>query len=284
MYTAKHAMLYKHRVPQGQAYVFYMDIRSGGKNYEEFVQRAVEEDEVMYIRGRVSRMYRDDGKIVVVGADTLSGTNVEVRADMVVLAMAMRPSKGLEDIVKKLKIQTDPNGFLAEAHPKLRPVDAPTPGIFFAGCVEAPKDIKDSVTQAGAAVARSSILLNAGTVTGDAIKAVVDLDKCTSCGVCAKVCPYNAITVDVKAKSGARIIAAACAGCGACAAECRFNAIQIQNFEDQQVLAQISAALDEISYRSPPDTMFSMPTPENAPNSARSTTAAKPSKGISTPA
>ena len=132
-----------------------------------------------------------------------------------------------------------------EAHPKLRPVDAPTAGIFFAGTVEAPKDIKDSVTQAGAAVARSSILLNAGTVLRDAIKAEVNLDKCTSCGVCAKVCPYGAIEVDVKAKTGAHIITAACAGCGACAAECKFEAITIQHFHDNQILSQVSTALEE---------------------------------------
>ena len=101
----------------------------------------------MYIRGRVSRLYRDDGKIVVVGADTLSGSIVEVRADMVVLAMAMRPSSGLEELVKKLKIQTDANGFLAEAHPKLRPVETLSPGIFITGCAQSPKDIQDTVAQ-----------------------------------------------------------------------------------------------------------------------------------------
>ena len=122
-----------------------------------------------------------------------------------------------------------------EAHPKLRPVDAPTPGIFFAGCVEAPKDIKDSVTQAGAAAARSSIILNAGKLKSEAIKAIVDLAKCNSCGVCAKVCPYGAIKVNIKAKTGAQLTAAACAGCGACAAECRFDAITMQHFSDAQI-------------------------------------------------
>jgi heterodisulfide reductase subunit A2 len=132
---------------------------------------------------------------------------------------------------------------LMEAHPKLRPVDAPTPGIFYAGCVEAPKDIKDSVTQAGAAAARTSILLTAGVLKGEAIKAQVIKEKCTSCGACARVCPYGAIKVDVKARTGAQITAAACAGCGTCAAECRFHAISMQHFTDEQILAQIQAAL-----------------------------------------
>ena len=121
----------------------------------------------------------------------------------------------------------------------------PLPEYFYAGSVEAPKDIKDSVTQAGAAAARSSILLNARTIKGEAIKAQVNLDKCTSCGACAKVCPYGAIKVDIKAKSGAQITAAACAGCGTCAAECRFEAITMQHFSDEQIMAQISAALSE---------------------------------------
>jgi len=131
-----------------------------------------------------------------------------------------------------------------EAHPKLRPVDAPTPGIFFSGCVEAPKDIKDSVTQAGAAAARSSIIMNASTIKGEAIKAEIDISKCTSCGVCSRVCPFGAIKVDIKAKSGAHLVAAACAGCGTCAAECRFDAITMQHSMDAQVLAQIDAALE----------------------------------------
>ena len=132
-----------------------------------------------------------------------------------------------------------------EAHPKLKPVDAPSPGIFYAGSVEAPKDIKDSVTQAGAAAARSSILLHAHKIKGEAIKAQVIAEKCVSCGACAKVCPYGAIKVDIKAKSGASITAAACAGCGTCAAECKFGAITMQHFSDDQILAQISAALSE---------------------------------------
>ncbi len=118
MYTAKHATLYKHHVPDGKAYVFYIDIRSGGKGYEEFVQRAMERDGVMYLRGRVSKVYQSKGKLKVLGVDTLSGKNVEIDADMVVLAQAMVPSKGTADVAKTLKIGRDKDGFLAEAHPE----------------------------------------------------------------------------------------------------------------------------------------------------------------------
>jgi heterodisulfide reductase subunit A len=164
---------------------------------------------------------------------------------MVVLSVGLEPKAELKQLTSILNLSQTADGFLMEAHPKLKPVDAPTPGIFYAGSVEAPKDIKDSVTQAGAAAARSSILLHAHKIKGEAIKAQVIEDKCVSCGACAKVCPYGAIKVDVKAKAKAEITAAACAGCGTCAAECKFHAITMQHFTDDQIMAQISAALSE---------------------------------------
>ncbi|MFC1845854.1 CoB-CoM heterodisulfide reductase HdrA2 [Chloroflexota bacterium] len=246
MNTIKDTLLINEHYPGTEMYVFYMDIRAYGKGFEDIYRRSKEVG-VTYIRGLPGEVTEDPEtkKLKVRVENTTKSVVEEYELDLLVLSVGLQPSDDLKKLTGIVNVSQTADGFVMEAHPKLRPVDAPTPGIFFAGCVEAPKDIKDSVTQAGAAVARSSILLNAGTVVGDAIKAVVDLEKCTSCGVCAKVCPYNAITVDVKAKSGARVITAACAGCGACAAECRFEAIQIQHFEDQQVLAQISAALDE---------------------------------------
>jgi heterodisulfide reductase subunit A len=111
--------------------------------------------------------------------------------------------------------------------------------------VESPKDVKESVTQAGAAAARSMILLNSGIIKSEAIKAVVDREKCTSCGICARVCPYGAIKVDTKGKTGAEVITAACGGCGTCAAECKFNAVTMEHFTDEQIIAQIDAGLEE---------------------------------------
>jgi heterodisulfide reductase subunit A len=148
MYLAKQAMLYKHAVPDGQAYIFYMDIRSTGKGYEEFVQRAVEEDKVVYLRGRASKIFRDGDKLKVWGADTLTGKRVEVACDMVVLGMAMLPSpKGVE-LARILGIATDEHGFVSEAHPKLRPLETSVAGIYVAGTAQGPKDIPDSVAQA----------------------------------------------------------------------------------------------------------------------------------------
>jgi heterodisulfide reductase subunit A len=131
-----------------------------------------------------------------------------------------------------------------EAHPKLRPVDTPTGGVFLAGCAEGPKDIKDSVTQASAAAGRAGILMAKGCVTVEAITSKIDLDKCMGCGLCTKVCPYNAITVNKETKK-AEVVEAACAGCGTCGAECPFGAIEMRHFTDEQINQQIDAATRE---------------------------------------
>ncbi len=245
MNTIKDSLLINEHYPDTEVYVFYLDIRAYGKGFEDLYRRS-KETGVHYIRGLPGEVIENpETKNLKVRVENTTTSRVEeYELDMVVLSVGLQPSDDLKHLTNIINISQTTDGFVMEAHPKLRPVDAPTPGIFFAGSVESPKDIKDSVTQAGAAVARSSILLNAGIAQGDAIKAVVDLDKCTSCGVCAKVCPFGAIEVDVKAKTGAHVIAAACAGCGACAAECRFGAITIQHFHDNQLLAQISAALE----------------------------------------
>jgi heterodisulfide reductase subunit A len=154
MYLAKMAMLYKHAVPYGQAYVFYMDVRSTGKGYEEFVQRAVEEDRVLYLRGRVSRVFREGDKLKVWGVDTLSGKRMEIACDLVVLGMAMVPSPAGKELAQKLGIATNEHGFITELHPKLRPQETLVPGIYVAGTAQGPKDIPDSVAQASAAASK----------------------------------------------------------------------------------------------------------------------------------
>ncbi len=246
MNTIKDSLLINEHYPNAEVYVFYMDIRAYGKGFEDLFRRSKEAG-VHYIRGLPGEVIEDSDtrNLKVKVENTTTSTVEEYDLDMVVLSVGLQPSDDLKKLTSIINVSQTADGFLMEAHPKLRPVDAPTPGIFFAGSVEAPKDIKDSVTQAGAAVARSSILLNSGTVLGNAIKAVVDPEKCTPCGVCVRVCPFGAIEADVKAKSRAHVITAACAGCGACAAECHFGAITIQHFEDAQIIAQINAALEK---------------------------------------
>jgi heterodisulfide reductase subunit A len=145
MYLAKQALLYKHVVHDGQAYIFYMDQRTTGKGYEEFVQRAVEEYGVMYLRGRVSKIFREGDKLRVLGADTLTGKKVDIPCDLVVLGMAMMPSEGTRELARKLGIATNESGFIAEAHPKFRPLETSVPGIYVAGTAQGPRDIPDSV-------------------------------------------------------------------------------------------------------------------------------------------
>jgi heterodisulfide reductase subunit A len=240
MYTAKHAMLYKHHVHDGQAYIFYIDIRSGGKDYEEFVQRAVEKDGVLYIRGKVSKIFEDNGKIKVWGVDTLVGKDIEIDADMVVLATATRPSKGADELAKKLKIAMDKDGFLAEAHPKLRPVESVTSGMFLAGAAQAPKDIPEAVAQASGAAAKAISILSQERLYHAPTVARVNVNLCTGCGMCVHVCPYEALSLkDAKAEVNEVL----CEGCGTCSATCLRAAIQVKNMTPLQVNEMIKASL-----------------------------------------
>ncbi|MBM4279101.1 MAG: CoB--CoM heterodisulfide reductase iron-sulfur subunit A family protein [Deltaproteobacteria bacterium] len=158
MYTAKHARLYKHKVHDGQVYIFYMDIRSTGKGYEEFIQQGIEEEGILYLRGRVSRIFRDDGRIVIWGVDTLTGKKVEVSADMVVLATAIIPQGEAKELAQRLGIYTDEHGFFTEAERKLRPVETNREGIYLAGCAQGPKDIADAVAHANGAASKVQAL------------------------------------------------------------------------------------------------------------------------------
>lgn len=240
MYTAKHAMLYKHNVPDGQAYVFYIDIRSGGKDYEEFVQRAIEEDEVLYLRGKVSKIFEENNKIKVWGVDTLINKQVEIDADMVVLAMATKPSKGIEELAKKLKVALNQDGFLSEAHPKLRPLESVTAGMFFAGAAQAPKDIPEAVAQASGASAKAITILSQERLYHSPTVATINKSLCTGCGMCVDVCPYDALSLeDYKAQVNEVL----CEGCGTCVATCLRAAIETKNLTPLQIHEMIKASI-----------------------------------------
>jgi heterodisulfide reductase subunit A len=240
MYTAKHAKLYKHHVPDGQAYVFYIDIRAGGKGYEEFVTRTMEDEGVLYLRGKVSKVFEENGKLVVWGVDTLAGQDIEIRADMVVLAMAIRPSSGAEKLAKILKAAQDTDGFFAEAHPKLRPVESLTAGIFLAGVAQAPKDIPDTVAQAGGAAIKVMSILSQPELLHSPLVAQVNEPLCTGCGMCIEVCPFTALTL----KEGkAEVNEVLCEGCGTCAATCLRSAIEVRNLTHLQVHDMLSVCL-----------------------------------------
>jgi len=250
MYTAKHTMLYKHKVHEGQAHVFYMDIRAGGKNYDEFVRRAIEQDGAKYYRGRVSKITEKNGKLIVRGADTLSGAPVTIEADLVVLATAMRPADGVEELAQKMNVGYDEHGFLLESHPKLRPVETNSAGIYICGAAHGPKDIPESVAQASAAASKVLITLAAPELTREPEIASINEKTCAACFRCVATCPYHAIEkAEVKTPRGvfvkrtARVNTGLCMGCGTCVAVCPSKSADLEGFTDQEIYSMIEALI-----------------------------------------
>jgi heterodisulfide reductase subunit A len=248
MYVAKHTMLYHHKVHDGKAVVFYMDIRAGGKGYDEFVRRAIEESHALYLRGRVSSMVRDGDVIRVSGVDTLSGEPVTIDADMVVLATAMRPQPGIAGLAQKLSVSYDQHGFINEAHPKLRPVETNTAGIFVAGACQAPRDIPDSVAMASATASKVLGLFSKEQLEREPLIARVDRLTCTGCFHCENVCPYGAVErVEIKDRKGnilkviAQVNQGVCQGCGTCQATCPSKSVELDGFTDEQIFAAVNA-------------------------------------------
>jgi heterodisulfide reductase subunit A len=245
MNTIKDSLLIKEHWPDTEIYVFYVDIRAYGKGFEDLYKRARKAG-VVFIRGLPSDIVEDKKthNAWLIGENTLRKEIYRINADMAILSIGLEARKDSEVIQRLLTLSRNQDGFFLEAHPKLRPVDAATGGVFFAGCAESPKDIKDSVTQASAAAARAGILMAKGQVTVEAITPITYPEKCKACGLCVKVCPYNAITVNKDLKR-VEIIEAACGGCGTCAAECNFGALTQKHFTDEQIMAQIDAITAE---------------------------------------
>lgn len=250
MYSAKHAHQIMEKLgDNAQAIVFYMDIRTPGKAYEEFWNRSVE-DGAVYVRGRVSRIYQDGDQLVVWGEDTLLGKQVEVRADLVVLATAMVPAAGYAELAQKVGISFDKDGFFQEAHPKLRPVETFAAGVYLAGACQGPKDIPDTVAQAGAAAAKVMSLFSSEELATDPMTSLVDNALCSGCGLCVPVCPYRAISLKEiteriaggqRHRTVAEVNDSLCQGCGACTVACRTGAVNLQGFTNEQILAEVDA-------------------------------------------
>jgi heterodisulfide reductase subunit A len=242
MYVAKQATLFQEHVPDGQAFVFYIDIRSAGKGYDEYVQRAMEEQHVLYLRGKVSKIFQDGDKVAVWGADTLSGRAVEVAADLVVLATPMAPGPGATELGQRLRVSTDANGFFNEAHPKLRPVETLTAGVFVAGAGQGPKDIPETVAQASGAAAKVLQLFSHDEMTQSPMVATVVEELCAACGACVAACPYGAREIhpiwDI-----ATVNAALCQSCGACVVACPNKASQVHNWRPTQILAMVDEVI-----------------------------------------
>ena len=196
MYTAKHAMLIREKYPDTEVYVFYIDVRTPGKNFDEFYRRAVEEYGVHYIKGMVGKVYPEaDGTLDCSGVRSYrEQAAARSSADMVVLAAAIEPDKSARPLATMLTASMDTNDFFTEAHPKLRPVESPTAGIFLSGVCQGPKDIPETVAQASAAAAKVIGLLVKDKLTCNPCVAHSDEMMCNGCSSCEKVCPYGAIT------------------------------------------------------------------------------------------
>ena len=252
MYTAKHAMLIREKYPDTDVYVFYIDVRTPGKNFDEFYRRAVEEYGVHYIKGMVGKVApQPDGKLRVQASDLIAGEQLKIDADMVVLAAAIEPDKTARSLATMLTASMDTNDFFTEAHPKLRPVESPTAGIYLSGVCQGPKDIPETVSQAGAAASKVIGLLAKDKLTCNPCVAHSDEMLCNGCSSCEKVCPYGAITYSDKEFRGpnrttlirrvASVNEAVCQGCGACTVACPSGAMDLKGFSNRQIMAEVDA-------------------------------------------
>ena len=251
MYTAKHAMLCREKYPDTDVYVFYIDVRTPGKNFDEFYRRAVEEYGVHYIKGMVGKVVPENGKLKVQASDLLDNRQLHIDADMVVLAAAIEPDKSARSVATMLTASMDTNDFFTEAHPKLRPVESPTAGVFLSGTCQGPKDIPETVAQASAAAAKVIGLLCKDSLTCNPCVAEPNEQMCNGCSNCEKVCPYGAITYADKEFRGpnrttlirrvAQVNPAVCQGCGACTVACMSGAMDLKGFSNKQILAEVDA-------------------------------------------
>ena len=250
MYTAKHAMLVREKYPDTDVHIFFIDVRTPGKNFDEFYRRAAEQYGVDYIKGMVGKVSPENGKLIVRGSDLIGGRQVEIAADMVVLAAAIEPDPTARAVGTMLTASMDTNDFFTEAHPKLRPVESPTAGIYLSGMAQGPKDIPETVAQAGAAASKVIGLLAKDYLVTNPCVARADELLCNGCAQCEKVCPYGAITYIEKEVRGpgvrearkiAQVNLAVCQGCGACTVTCPSGAMDLMGFTNKQIMAEVDA-------------------------------------------
>ena len=254
MYTAKHAILTRDHYPDTDCYVFYIDVRTPGKNFDEFYRRAVEQYGVHYIKGQVGKVTpQSDGTLDVQGSDLILNKQVHIKADMVVLAASIEADKSARPLATMLTTSMDNNDFFLEAHAKLRPVESPTAGIFLAGCCQGPKDIPETVAQSSGAAAKAICLLVKDKLKNDPCTAHPDENACNGCGACKNVCPYGAISYVEKDFRGpnrttitrrvSQVNSAMCHGCGACTVACPSGAMDLKGFSNKQILAEVDSVL-----------------------------------------
>ncbi|WP_405273972.1 4Fe-4S binding protein [Methanobrevibacter sp.] len=249
MYSMKNAQLCIDHEPDTEVTCYYMDIRSFGKGYEEFYKTSQEKYGIEFIRGKPAQIFENDDLTLTIRAeDTLLGKVTEYTYDLVVLSVGLEHSAGSDELRQTLGLSRSADGFYMEAHPKLRPVDTLTDGVYIAGVAQGPKDIPDSVAQGSAAASRAAIPMAKGEVEIEPIIASNDETVCGACQVCVELCPFDAISIatGVGGKEFAQINSALCKGCGTCVGACPSGAMNQQHFKTEQIMAQISAALEDL--------------------------------------
>ena len=248
MYSLKFAHLLKEKT-EATIYDFYIDMRCFGKGYEEFYHRILEEG-TKFIRGRVAEITdlalteKEEGKLIIRSEDTLLGVVRRIPVDMVILATGLEPSVDQNDIARKFNISCSQDGFFLERHPKLAPASTFSDGIFLAGTCQSPKDIPDTVAQAGAAASEALALADKGTFELEPVTAEIDEDLCAGCQICVGLCPFTAITYNEE-KGISEINDALCKGCGTCVSACPSGASQQKHFRDNQIFAEIEGLFIE---------------------------------------
>jgi len=242
MYSLKQAHQIKDKTG-AEVYSIYMDMRTFGKDYEEFYRR-IRGEGIQFIQGRPSQVTvePDSGRIFIEVEDILLGQVLELDVDMLVLATAVEPPSNSDQIASIFGLGRTPDGWFAEAHPKLRPVETASAGVLLAGCAQGPRDVPDTVAHAGAAAMEAVRLFNQGEVTISPTVAVVEAAECVGCGECIAACPYTAI--DYSDEEKAEVNPALCHGCGTCVAACPAGAITALHFTDQEIVAQIDGLLE----------------------------------------
>lgn len=246
------ALKYVHQIRSAipDAYVadLYTDMSAFGKGCEDLYRKSAEA-RAMFLAfdKRDPPTVRlappgDESGMLVSLREQLSGEEIEVPADLVVLMVAMEPREDSGKVAQIANISRDKEGWFIESHPKLDPVATPTDGVFIAGACQAPKDVAEAVAQARAAVARILAKIAQGAIAVDGVYSEVDEKQCAGCRRCNGVCPYTAITFDEE-RHRSRIVSAACKACGCCAVACPSGAIQTRHYNDQQLFAQIEAVL-----------------------------------------
>lgn len=238
MYSLKLAHLVKDATG-AQVYEFYIDMRTGGKGYEEFYER-LQEEGVIFIRGRPAEIVPHDGRLLVKAEDANLGRLIQIPVDMVILSAGLEPRHDAADVSHLFGFSRSGDGFFLEKHPKLAPVETASNGVFIAGACQGPKDIPDTVAQAGAAAAAAMAMMDQGKVTLEPSVAQVNIGLCTGCGECVVACPYSALEL---VEGHVEVDETACKGCGVCAGHCRSKAITVLHFTDEQLLAEMQGAL-----------------------------------------